>query len=98
MCANLQGKLIKGSHVIVKGKLKTRQWDDKGTVKYITEVVVNYGGSDCIILDKKDQENKNYNIENKEKYDYTDLYKGKKPNYNNSYSVKTDIIDDDIPF
>ena len=30
--------LSKGASVYVEGKLKTRKWDDNGTMKYVTEV------------------------------------------------------------
>ena len=30
----------KGSEIFVEGKMKTRSWDDNGTTKYKTEVVV----------------------------------------------------------
>ena len=43
--------LTKGKQLIVEGRLQTRQWDDNGTNRYVTEVVVSDvyllgGGSD----------------------------------------------------
>ena len=32
--------LSKGSKVCIEGKLQTRTWDDNGTTRYITEVIV----------------------------------------------------------
>lgn len=38
--ANIAGQYLqKGSQVYIEGKLKTRQWDDNGVTRYVTEVI-----------------------------------------------------------
>jgi single-strand DNA-binding protein len=43
---NLSSYLTKGKQIWIEGRLQTRQWDDNGTTRYVTEVVV----SDVILL------------------------------------------------
>ncbi len=47
---NVVGYLTKGKQIYLDGQLRTRQWDDQGTTRYVTEVVVNdlllLGGTD----------------------------------------------------
>jgi len=43
--------LNKGSLVYVEGKIQTRSWEDKGTKRYITEIVA----STMKMLDKKEE-------------------------------------------
>lgn len=38
--ANIAGQYLqKGSQVYIEGKIKTRQWDDNGVTRYVTEIV-----------------------------------------------------------
>jgi single-strand DNA-binding protein len=48
---NVSNYLTKGKQVHVDGRLQTRQWDDNGTTRYTTEVIV----SDLVLLGGADQ-------------------------------------------
>jgi len=47
---NVSQYLLKGKQIFCEGRLQTRSWDDKGTTRYITEVVLDnlllLGGGD----------------------------------------------------
>jgi single-strand DNA-binding protein len=43
---NLANYLRKGRQIYCEGRLQTRQWDDHGTTRYVTEVVL----SDLVLL------------------------------------------------
>ena len=45
--------LHKGSKVYLEGKLQTRKWEDKGTTKYATDVVLAGFGAVLVMLDGK---------------------------------------------
>ena len=50
--------LRKGSKVYIEGQLSTRQWDDNGTTKYTTEVVLQpYKGEVKILDSRQDGQN-----------------------------------------
>lgn len=48
----LAALLVKGKLVWVEGQMETREWDDKGTRRFVTEVVVRDFNGSVRLLDK----------------------------------------------
>lgn len=46
--------LHKGSKILIEGELVTRTWEDKGALRYVTEVVLGPFHSSLICLDKRE--------------------------------------------
>ena len=52
--AEIVGQLLgKGDQIYIEGKQRTREWDDNGIKKYITEVIVDQSGSMQMIGNKE---------------------------------------------
>jgi len=52
LASNMQNTLKKGSHVVIRGKLTSRSYEDStGTKKYISEIVA----SEFVAIDNKEQ-------------------------------------------
>lgn len=49
----------KGSQLYIEGQLQTRKWDDKGTEKYITEVILQGFGCKLEIVDNRNNHSEN---------------------------------------
>jgi len=80
---NCNQYLVSGSKVLVEGKLKTRQWEDKdGNKRYITEISAN----NVQFLDSPSESTQSENKPNN------------KPNQNYNVSTNANFAADDIPF
>jgi single-strand DNA-binding protein len=53
--AVLQKHVRKGQLVRIVGKMRTRKWDDKGTERYTTEVIVDFAGELTLLAPSSDQ-------------------------------------------
>lgn len=94
----------KGSKLLVEGKITTREWDDKGIKKYVTEVVLSDFRGDIILLDGKPQ----ISAETAETHGSGNTQASYQPTQTNpaygapassySSSYTNNNIDDDIPF
>jgi single-strand DNA-binding protein len=90
--AELCGEYLhKGSKVYVEGKLQTRQWDDKGTTRYATEIVA----QTVQFLTPKDQAQQGSEQQHGPSYEQRRVKQrgsGQPPQHGNP------LGDDDIPF
>ena len=80
--------LRKGSKVYVEGRLQTREWEKDGIKRYITEVVVDMGGTMQMLDSRADSVAQNQNYATQQPQQRSQAQQAQ----------PADEFDDDIPF
>ena len=80
--------LSKGSKVYVEGRLQTREWEKDGIKRYITEVVVDMGGTMQMLDSRADSVAQNQNYATQQPQQRSQAQQAQ----------PADEFDDDIPF
>lgn len=100
--AEIAGEYLKkGSQVYIEGSLQTRKWIDKNDKEhYITEIIVNIGGSMQMLGNKHNNTNlkTQKNMKNNNFLNKTKLIKNNSLSDKNIHHEKEINFDDDIPF
>ena len=83
--------LSKGKQVYIEGRIQTRSWEQEGTTRYKTEIVVN----DMRMLDSKGPGGESVRAEAVSENDYENSSPSES---RSSFSPPSGVADDDIPF